>query len=300
MTLLERFRAGDVRALARLISLVEDDPAAIEEILEALRAASAPATPIVGITGPPGAGKSTLVGALVREWRAAGARVAVLAVDPSSMRSGGAALGDRLRLADHQTDPGVYIRSMAARGQLGGLARAAEDAVTLLAAFGFDRVVVETVGVGQAEIDISRLAHVVVVVQAPGLGDEMQAIKAGILEVADVVAVNKADLPGATVLVAQLRALAASGEYSPAVVPVSASTGEGIVDLVRLIDAGVSRPRERAADARERLVGAALMEIREHLLATPALAELAEAVARGDLTVQTASRLLVGSFRDGC
>jgi LAO/AO transport system kinase len=292
VSLVERFRAGDERALARAISLVEQGSPEVAPLLAALAATPASA-PVVGITGPPGVGKSTLTAALVAHWRAGRRRLAVLAIDPSSARTGGAALGDRLRLAAHATDPGVFIRSMAARGHLGGLAGAAGRAVDLLAAFGVDLVVVETVGVGQAEIDIAGLADLVVVVQAPGLGDEMQAIKAGVLEVADLIAVNKGDLPGASQAAAGLRALAGAADRpAPPVLTVSAASGAGVADLAAAIDAGLAAGRRRpdaVARAREQVLAAALARLRARLAAAPDLAALSARVAAGTLTVDEAA-----------
>jgi len=188
--------AGDRRALARLISLIEDDGASARQALAALFPHTGRAH-IVGVTGAPGTGKSTLVNEMAKALRAAGPSVGVVAVDPTSPFTGGALLGDRVRMRDLAGDPGVFIRSMATRGSLGGLARATGDVVKVLDAAGFEVVLVETVGVGQAEVDVARTAHTTVVVEAPGLGDDVQALKAGLLEIADVLVVNKADRPGA-------------------------------------------------------------------------------------------------------
>ncbi|MBX3002259.1 MAG: methylmalonyl Co-A mutase-associated GTPase MeaB [Caldilineaceae bacterium] len=186
---------GNRLALARAISYVEDDHAGAREILDALYPHTGRAH-LIGVTGAPGTGKSTLVTALTRSYRERGERVAVLAVDPSSPFTGGALLGDRVRMTALSGDPGVFIRSMATRGHLGGLAAATADALLLLDAAGFERILVETVGVGQAEVEIAGTAHTTVVVEAPGLGDEVQAIKAGVMEIADIFVVNKADRPG--------------------------------------------------------------------------------------------------------
>ncbi|MCC6614005.1 MAG: methylmalonyl Co-A mutase-associated GTPase MeaB [Anaerolineae bacterium] len=186
---------GDRRALARLLTIVENAREGGDHALAALFPHTGHAH-IIGITGPPGAGKSTLVSALTKAVRAQGKTVAILAVDPTSPFSGGAILGDRIRMRDLSGDSGVFIRSMATRGSLGGLARAARDAVRILDAAGFDYVVVETVGAGQSEVEIARMAQTVLVVEAPGMGDDVQAIKAGILEIADILVVNKADRPG--------------------------------------------------------------------------------------------------------
>ena len=211
--------SGNRRALARVISQVEDYGPEAHALLAALYPHTGRAH-VVGITGAPGTGKSTLVNALAKAYRAAGKTVGVIAVDPTSPFSGGALLGDRVRMRDLAGDPGVFIRSMATRGSLGGLARATADVILVLDAAGFERILVETVGVGQAEIDIASAAHTTIVVEAPGLGDEVQAIKAGVLEIADLFAVNKADREGAdhTVMALQMMqglAPAPAGHHGP-------------------------------------------------------------------------------------
>ncbi len=208
--LIERAIGGSVRATARLISLIEAGERPAAEVSAALLGRPRAAT-LVGVTGPPGVGKSTLITALIGRLRARGARVAVLAVDPSSPFSGGALLGDRVRMGEHSTDPGVFIRSMSSRGELGGLSAATAGAADLLSAIGFDVVIVETVGVGQNEVGVLRLADTVLLVLAPGLGDGIQAAKAGILEIADVLVVNKADRDGVTTTVRDLKAMVALG-----------------------------------------------------------------------------------------
>jgi LAO/AO transport system kinase len=197
--------AGDRRALARLLTQIENGAPTADAALAALFAHTGRAH-LIGITGPPGTGKSSLVSALAQVYRRAGLTVAIVAVDPSSPFTGGAILGDRIRMRDLAGDPGIFIRSMASRGSLGGLASASADVVRALDAAGFDRILIETVGAGQTEVDIARAAQTTVVVEAPGLGDDIQAIKAGLLEVADVLVVNKADLPGADAAVRALRA----------------------------------------------------------------------------------------------
>lgn len=212
--LASQIRAGSVRALARGLTWIESGG----ELAEALSETLYPYTRrgyVVGVTGAPGSGKSTLVRALTRVARERGLTVGILAVDPTSPFSGGSILGDRIRMNDLSTDPGVFIRSMATRGALGGLCQAAGDAVDLLCAAGRDLIILETVGVGQDEVDVMRLAHSTIVVHVPGLGDEIQALKAGIIEIADVHVVNKADREGADRTVAELRAMLAMGMASP-------------------------------------------------------------------------------------
>jgi LAO/AO transport system kinase len=229
-----RVVAGDVRALARAISVVEDRPGGSAGLLREIFPHTGRAT-VIGVTGSPGSGKSSLVDRLVAALRAQGKRVGVVAVDPSSAYSGGAILGDRVRMQGHANDEGVFIRSMASRGHLGGLSRAASDAVDLMDAAGYDPVIVETVGVGQDEIEIARAADVVCVVLVPGMGDDIQAIKAGILEIADVFVINKADRPGADRVAADLDAMMAlvpaAAAVRPPIFQTIATTGEGIPAL---------------------------------------------------------------------
>ena len=236
--LLERFWAGDQRALARAISVIENNDAGRDELLAAF-SRKAGQTYILGLTGSPGAGKSSLVDRLTGVWRSGGDRVAVVAVDPSSPFTGGAILGDRIRMQDHSEDQEVFIRSMGSRGSLGGLARSTKDVVRTMDAFGFGLVMVETVGVGQAELDIMNVADTVVVVLTPGAGDGIQTIKAGIMEIADVFAVNKCDLAGADRLVMEVEMMLDLGRgrsgWRPQVVPVSAQTGQGVTELAETI-----------------------------------------------------------------
>ncbi len=223
MSLAEQVRAGNVRAISRLISLLENHPGG-REALRFLNGTSG-GTRVIGVTGYPGAGKSTVVNRLVSFYRRQGLKVGVLAVDISSPVTGGALLGDRIRMQEHTLDRGVYVRSMAARGHHGGLAQATGDAALVLEAAGYDVILIETIGVGQNEVDIVDLAHIVVAVVAPGLGDEVQAMKAGLLEVAHIVVVNKGDLPDADITLRDLR------EWCPNVLRTVATTGEGIPEL---------------------------------------------------------------------
>ena len=236
-------RSGNRAALARLLSWVERGGAGAEAVAALAFPASGRA-PTVGVTGAPGAGKSTLVSALLAHWRWAGETVAVLAVDPSSPFSGGAILGDRVRMQDHALDDGVFVRSLASRGVLGGLSLAVPEALRVLDAVGFDRLVVETVGVGQVELEVAGTTDTVVVVVTPGWGDAIQANKAGLLEVADVFVVNKADRPGAAETRRDLEAmldlsggLARPGAWRPPVLSTVATAAEGIGDLAGAIDA---------------------------------------------------------------
>ncbi|HEX6772178.1 MAG TPA: methylmalonyl Co-A mutase-associated GTPase MeaB [Acidobacteriaceae bacterium] len=236
--LAERLLAGDLRALARGISLVEDDSPAAQALLSACFPHTGKAIRI-GVTGAPGAGKSTLVDQLARVFREQQQRVGILAVDPTSPFSGGAILGDRIRMERHHADAGVYARSMATRGAMGGLARAAMDTTMLIEASGRDRVLIETVGVGQDEIDIVRLADITLVVLVPGMGDDVQSIKAGVLEIADIFVVNKSDREGADRVEKELKAMqslaGSHGSWVPPVVRTVASTGQGIEGLAAKI-----------------------------------------------------------------
>lgn len=271
---IERLLAGDTRALARAISEIEDRQPGTGELIQQIsaRRGGGIQTHIVGLTGPPGSGKSTLADGLTQLWRALGRRVAVLAVDPNSRLTGGAILGDRVRMQRHALDQGVFIRSMGARGHLGGVSLATRGAARLLEALGWEMVLVETVGVGQSELEICEIADSVVVVATPAAGDGVQVIKAGITEIADLFAVNKADLDGADLVVGELRELVRSrreeGVWQVPVIPTVATGGaEGVQPLAAALDrhlaqlAATGELAERAArrvrDEVVELVGAA-------------------------------------------
>lgn len=228
---LQRLRAGDRRTIARTISAVENDPARAEVMRDAL-AAHGGGAHVVGITGPAGAGKSTLVNALLGEFLKRGRKIAVVAVDPSSPFTGGAVLGDRIRMSEHQAHERVFIRSLASRGHAGGLSQPAEHVVAILDAAGFDLILVETVGAGQSDVAIARLAQTKVVVYPPGLGDEVQALKAGMLEIADILVVNKADLPGADRTARDLLAMPQrAAQRRRRVIKTVSTTGDGVSHL---------------------------------------------------------------------
>ena len=281
--LVERVLAGSTRGVARAISLIEDDAPGAAELVRRIYARTGRAY-LVGVTGPPGAGKSTLVDRLIAEWRSANRKVGVLAVDPTSPFTGGAILGDRVRMQAHAGDAGVYIRSMATRGHLGGLARATGDAALVLDAAGFDDILVETVGVGQDEVEIVRTADLTVVVLVPGAGDEVQALKAGIMEIADIFVINKADREGADRAEAQVQAMLALADvgrdsWRPPVLKTEATTGAGIGELVEAIAAFRSHGAQ-ALRARRRIRAA--FRLRE-IVASQAVARVDAAVTPGEL-----------------
>jgi LAO/AO transport system kinase len=274
-------RTGSTRAAGKLLSLVESPRR--NEVLDALGVTSPPR--ILGVTGPPGAGKSTTVAALVGAYREREMRVAVLAVDPSSPYSGGALLGDRIRMAAHINDSDVLIRSVATRGHLGGLAAAVPAAIRLLSALSYDLIVLETVGVGQSEIEIAAIADPTVVILNPGAGDAVQAAKAGLLEVADIVVVNKADREGADQTVRDLRA-----ETHAPILKLVAAQGEGMPELIETIEAHhrADSLERRKARARAQILSLAQTQLRNH----PDLDRLAEAVAEGTHDPYTAAERL--------
>jgi len=299
---------GDARSLARLISLVENGSPRLRDVMKLIAPRTGRAR-VIGLTGAPGVGKSTITGALVRAYRGRGERVGVLAVDPTSPFTGGALLGDRVRMQEHATDGGVFIRSMASRGHLGGLSWAVPQALRILDAAGFDTVLIETVGVGQAEVAIASLADSTLVIVAPGMGDSVQAAKAGILEIADIFVVNKSDRPGAQEAVRDLRTMLAmapnrdEGTWKPPIVSASAASGEGIDDLVGRLDehaewlaAAGERDRRRLARARDEISAMAIAELTRRLGALPGeanLEKLAGLVASGKLDPYSAADELI-------
>jgi len=245
MKLVDRLLKGDKRAAAKIISLIEDRDAQAQRIVGLLHPHTGKAH-IVGFTGPPGAGKSTLISALVRVFRSRGKKVGVIAVDPTSPFTGGALLGDRVRMTDVGTDDGVYIRSMATRGHVGGLALATYDAVKVLEAMGMEKVFVETVGVGQSEVEVANLAHTTVIVEMPGSGDSIQILKAGVLEIGDVYTVNKADEGGAESMVTNLKSVLPEDRegWTPPVLTTVASEGKGVSELADRLEAHFSYLQE--------------------------------------------------------
>jgi LAO/AO transport system kinase len=333
--LAQRVLARDMRATARVCRLVDDRVGDYLSVLKDLFPRSGRAWTI-GVTGVPGAGKSTLTNGLIRSFRKRAQRVAVVAVDPTSPFSGGAILGDRIRMQEHFEDPDVFIRSLATRGTLGGLSRSAADIVRVLDAWGADVILVETVGVGQDELEITKTAHTTLVVMAPGMGDDVQAIKAGILECADVFAVNKADRDGADAAVRDLELMIAlggevtkagahsrshqgavldvakqqvehaKGVWVPLIVKTVAPRGEGTAELVDKLEkhrawlegseAGAARREARLREALRMQLREALLDVAESTLG-PAIEDAVRAVARKEQDPYTAAEALVAAFR---
>lgn len=313
--LLSRAERGDKRALARLITLVEDSEHAALEIASKTYPKTGRAL-VIGVTGPSGAGKSTLIGKLIEEYRKRGSKVAVLAIDPTSPLTGGALLGDRLRMQRYTLDDKVFIRSLATRGEPGGIARCTRVAVYLLDSLEYDVVIIETVGAGQDEVEVYRVAHTVLVVVCPGLGDEIQALKAGVMEIGDIFVVNKADLPTVDEAYLELKnaleIMEARDGWKPPVVKVSARTGEGIIELVEWIEKHrefvktmpPEKARRKAMDIIESIALSRLMNLmRRELEASYTLEELARKVAEREIDPYTAAssleKLVMKRIRDG-
>ncbi|WP_456420495.1 methylmalonyl Co-A mutase-associated GTPase MeaB [Thermococcus sp.] len=312
--LIEKALSRDKRAIARLITLVENDEEKAREIIRRIYPHTGKAY-VVGITGPPGSGKSTLLDKLIKLARNEGHRVGVIAIDPTSPFTGGALLGDRLRMQRHSTDPGVFIRSMATRGSLGGLAKATNDAIKILDASGYDLIFVETVGVGQVEVDIVKTADTVVLVTVPGLGDEVQAIKAGLMEVADIFAINKADREGVEMVYLELK-MALEFErdkwkqlgWEPPIVETTAFTLKG----VRPLWEAIKRHREymessgrlkerRAFRAREEvktIIASTIAKKIEEMLARGEAGELIDEVVERKLDPYSAAQLVMETLKE--
>ncbi len=312
--LVEQARQGRPRAVARLISLVEGASPQLRAVMAALAPLTGNAY-VVGLTGSPGVGKSTSTSALITAYRKIGRRVGVLAVDPSSPFSGGALLGDRVRMSDHASDPGVYIRSMATRGHLGGLAWSAPQAIRVLDAAGCEVILVETVGVGQSEVEIASQADTSVVLLAPGMGDGIQAAKAGILEIGDAYVVNKADREGADATVRELNHMLglgearAAGDWRPPIVKTVAARAEGVDEVVEALEKhrawmeerGIlaERRSRRAAREVETIAVTALRERIGDLRGDRRLSALADRIVRGELDPHAAADELVAALTQG-
>jgi GTPase len=308
-SLADRVIAGDPRAIARAISLIEDESAAGADLVREIYPRTGRAY-LIGVTGPPGAGKSTLVDRMTSELRRTGQTVGIIAVDPTSPFSGGAVLGDRVRMATHFGDEGVFIRSMATRGHLGGLARATSDVALVLDAAGKDVVVIETVGVGQDEVDIVRTADISIVVLVPGTGDEVQALKAGIMEIADIFVINKADREGADRLVQSVAAMLAlhtfaPDDWRPPVLKTEATTGAGVPELIAAIgrfrahSGGMRATRQRARQQyRLRdLLSYRFLQLAEQELAPGEFQRLVDDVAARKIDPYSAAGEIIGRIR---
>ncbi|HLJ86240.1 MAG TPA: methylmalonyl Co-A mutase-associated GTPase MeaB [Candidatus Angelobacter sp.] len=308
----EHIRNGDARALARAISIIEDGTTESLALLKALFPYSGRAR-VIGLTGAPGAGKSTLVDQLAREYRRQEQTIGIVAVDPTSPYTGGAILGDRIRMQSHHADPGIFIRSMATRGCLGGLARTTTDVATAMDAAGRDTILIETVGVGQDEVDIVRLADVTIVILVPGMGDDVQTIKAGIMEIADIFAINKSDREGAERVEREIRAMQTlairKDEWTPPIVKTVASEGKGIVELAEaianyrrfLVDKNLLL-KKKISNWRERLVemlrdGLLDRLLKEHVREDE-VTRLAEEIAEHRRDPYTLVEEIVGSFTE--
>ena len=310
--LVSRAREGDARAVARLISLVEDESPLLREVMAALSPHTGNAQ-VIGITGSPGVGKSTSTSALVTELRKVGKRVGILAVDPSSPFSGGALLGDRVRMQDHALDPQVYIRSMASRGHLGGLAWTTPQALRVLDAAGCDVILIETVGVGQSEVEVAGLADTTMVLLAPGMGDGIQAAKAGILEIGDLYVINKADRDGADQVRRDLRSMIAlaekvEGGWKPPILKTVAQQSQGFEEVVAALDEHLAwltdtgeLQRRRTSRARDEIEAIAVTALRKRwgdVHGRTELDDLAEAVGSGRSDPYTAADELLAAFSD--
>jgi len=307
--LAERVFAGDARGIARAISLIEDESPAAAELVRAIYPRTGRAY-LVGVTGPPGAGKSTLVDRMTTELRKAGQTVGIVAVDPTSPFSGGAILGDRVRMGTHFGDEGVFIRSMATRGNLGGLARATSDVALVLDAAGKDIVIIETVGVGQDEVDIVRTADISIVVLVPGAGDEVQALKAGIMEIADIFVVNKADRDGADRLVHSVAGMLAlqtfqPGDWRPPIVKTEATSGTGVPELIAAIETfrahseatRATRRRTRQEYRLRDLLSHRLMQLVEETLPEGELQRVVDGIASREVDPYSAATDIINRVR---